>query len=251
MTARLRLYAWRTIVLLAGLGCASLLLAAGDTPDGPPQVFRQQPSEEITSAIESGAKYLTHKYPLDLRSGQRLVLAFAVHRDRKIKRIRIDESDARYLTSLAPDKLAQEKMLRTTLGLLAAQEMRTFGQAALPYLAEQMRATDRHTRRAAFGWAGGFMRRSDVFKGGKPEEMAFCTAVLMRSLLDEDPSVRGTAATYLGKLGVTSAVPELAKLLDGEPEGVRIPVAYALRALGREDLLPPDLRERIKGLYFD
>src|SRR5207302_626458 len=69
----------------------------------------------------------------------------------------------------------------------------------------------------------------DRLDGGKASR-----AVILASLKDEDPSVRRQAARQLGTRAVQDAVPDLVKLLVGDPDrSVRFHAATALGRIGQ------------------
>jgi len=229
-----------------------VLLLAADPPDNKAQLFREPPPEEVTVAIEEGLKYMRHMYPLDLASGERLVLAVAAYSSGRLRESsQLNSVDVSYLKSLTPDIDVQDAIPDQRIQDLALDVILSFELSALPYLTEKMLSPKADTGAKAATVADAIAVQTKLFRRWWPGERAFYVAVLWRQLYQADPRMRAEGIGRLTLHRVETAVPEIAKLLEDESEEVRIAAAIALRSFGKEDMIPPGMQDSIKDISGD
>jgi HEAT repeat protein len=84
---------------------------------------------------------------------------------------------------------------------------------------------------------------------GKGEDKAYTVSGLLEMLKDQDPKVRYTAVSHLGKFGPTAkeAVPALTATLKDPDTSVRIGATYALARIGPDaEAAVPALKDALK-----
>ena len=131
------------------------------------------------------------------------------------------------------------------------------GAEALPFLSDKLLAEGQSIRRAAAMLLRAMEDRTEdpsvqVREIAPEEEMTALLPLLIRTTYDTDAAVRsyveaqiGTFIAFNGADTPPRVVDAFCRLLDDPEYDVREGAAWGLRKLGRDDLIPPALRERM------